>query len=114
MTQFDANDMKTNGHIAYGLFAVSLLVGITGLVAIVFCYLKRSAFEGAVWESHMTWLIRTFWIAFIGGLASMLLMFIAIGFVTILAVIIWFIYRIMKGWILWNDGKPVEAPEALF
>jgi uncharacterized membrane protein len=114
MADIDSNDMKTNGHIAYGLFAASLLVGITGLVGIVFCYLKRSAFEGALWQSHMTWLIRTFWISFIGALASMLLMFVAIGFLTILTVVVWFIYRIVKGWILWNDDKPIEAPEGLF
>ncbi len=48
-------------EIIYVLYALSLLVGITGIVAIVMNYIKRQDVKGTYLESHFRWQIRTFW-----------------------------------------------------
>jgi uncharacterized membrane protein len=40
-------------------------------------------------------------------------MFILIGFPMLLVVGVWAIYRIVKGWLALNDGKPVDASRLL-
>lgn len=107
-------DVKTDGHIAYGLFASSLLVGVTAIAGIIFCYIKRSAHEDALWQGHITWLIRTFWISLVIFLVSIPLTVVLIGGLTMLLGGVWFIYRIIKGWIMWNDGKPIADPQSFF
>jgi len=49
------------------LTAVTSTTGIlTGTIAIITAYIKRRANKGTAFESHIQWLIRTFWIG--GGL----------------------------------------------
>ncbi|MEM6834382.1 MAG: hypothetical protein AAF562_12250 [Pseudomonadota bacterium] len=110
----DTDQQTTNGHIAYGLYAASLIIGFTAIAGVIFCYIKRTDYSGDLWGSHMTWLIRTFWISLIIFLVSVPLTVILIGFLSLLIGGIWFIYRIIKGWIFWNDKKPLPAPEGLF
>ena len=32
---------------------------------------------------------------------------IAVGFVVLFVAWVWMIYRVVKGWLKWNDGQPV-------
>jgi len=106
------SDQKTSGHIAYALYAISIVVGFTAIAGVIFCYLKRSAYADALWQGHMTWLIRTFWISLLIFLVSLPLLFLFIGSITMLMGGVWFIYRVVKGWIFWNDGRAFENPES--
>jgi len=63
--------------------------------------------------SHFEWQIKTFWYGLAGAVVSWLLMFVLIGFPLLLAVLVWVIYRIVKGWLALNDGKPVDASRLL-
>jgi len=98
-------------HITYGLYAVGFFSGITAIIGVVLAYVRRGDVRGTYLEGHFTYLIRTFWIGLLGGLASVLLMLIGIGFLLIFAVAIWIIYRIVKGWIALADGRPIPDPE---
>lgn len=53
--------LTTLSHVTYGLYALSLFVGITAIVAIVLDYIKKDDARGTWLESHFTWRIRTFW-----------------------------------------------------
>jgi uncharacterized membrane protein len=98
---------KNLTHVIYALYAASLFVVITLFVAIVINYVKKDDVAGTFLESHFRWQIRTFWFgllwAVIGGLTSVIL----VGFVVLLVVFLWFIYRIAKGWLRLNDNKPM-------
>ncbi|WP_371326952.1 DUF4870 family protein [Stappia sp. ES.058] len=61
--------------------------------------------------SHYTYLIRTFWIGLAGALVSALLMMVGIGFLLMIALVVWLIVRCVKGlqWI--SRGEPVPNPE---
>ncbi|HRL20216.1 MAG TPA: hypothetical protein PLG97_05285 [Alcaligenes sp.] len=93
--------------IIYALYLLSIFGGITALVAIIINYIKRDDVRGTYLESHFTWQIKTFWIGVIGGVVSYLLMFVVIGFITTIIVSVWVIYRLVKGLLALNDGKPI-------
>ena len=99
--------------ICYALYAISCIIGITAIAAIIINYLKRDEVAGTWVASHFEWQIKTFWYTLIGAFVSWLLMVILIGFPMLLAVGVWAIYRIVKGWLALNDGKPVDASKLL-
>lgn len=101
-------------HIIYALYAGFFVVGITPVVGVVLAYLKRPEAEGSWQVSHYTWLIRTFWIGLafmvVGGLATVVL----VGFLIMFLGGVWFLYRIIKGWILLGQLRAIKDPTAFF
>jgi uncharacterized membrane protein len=95
-------------HIIYALYALSILVGLTSIAAIIMNYVKRDDVKGTFLESHFNWQIRTFWWGMLWGVIGLVTMLIGIGFFILAADGLWIIYRIIKGWLKLNDGKPVE------
>ena len=95
--------------IIYALYAVSLVFGVTCLVAIIINYVKRDDARGTIYESHFDWQIKTFWIGLAIAIVGFITMFILIGFVILFAGAIWSIYRIVKGFLNWNDNKPMPT-----
>lgn len=93
--------------VVYILYALSWLVGLTAIVAIVINYVKREDAAGTLYESHFTWQIRTFWWALLWCVIGALSMVILVGFVILFAAAVWSIYRLVKGWLYWNDRKPM-------
>ena len=106
-------DAKRLATICYALYAISCLVGITAIAAILINYLKRDDVAGTWVASHFEWQIKTFWYGLAGVLVSWLLMIVLIGFPLLLAVGVWMIYRIVKGWLALADGKPVDASKLI-
>ena len=94
---------------SYILYLVGFVVGITGLIAIIMNYVKRNEMRGTWLESHVDWQIITFWYSLIGYIVGFLLTAILIGYVIILVVFIWHVYRLIKGLIALNDNKPIQA-----
>jgi len=101
--------LKQLTMITYILYAVSPFVGITGIVAIIVNYIKRDDTAGTIYESHFTWQIRTFWWSLLWAVIGMVLSFVVIGIPILIADAIWVIYRIVKGFLNWNDGKPMDV-----
>lgn len=96
---------KTVATIIYALYAASLVIGITGLVAIVMNYVKRGDVAGSWLESHFRWQIRTFWFGLLWTVISIVTIPILIGWFILLGISIWLIYRIVRGALALNDGK---------
>ena len=103
-----------NVKLVYGLYLVSVLVGLTILVGLVIAYMNRGQVAGSWAESHYTYQIRTFWIGFLYGLISVLLMIVGIGFLLIFAVVIWGIARCIRGLQWASAGQPVPHPTTWF
>ena len=98
-------DNKNITQIIYGLYAASLVVGITYIVAIVLNYVKRDDVVGTLYESHFRWQIRTFWFSLLWFTLSAILTLVIVGVFGWIAAAIWFIYRIVKGWLRLSEGK---------
>ncbi len=95
--------------VIYILYALSWLIGISASVAIVINYGMREDAAGTLYESHFTWQIRTFWWALLWCVIGVLSMVILIGFAILFAAAVWSIYRIVKGWLYWNDRRPMPV-----
>ncbi|MCS3509386.1 hypothetical protein D3C85_483700 [compost metagenome] len=101
-------DLRTLTHVAYGLFALGFLtsgiLGIATLAAVVLMYVKRSDAAGTVYAAHFDWMLRTFWWAMLWLAISAIAIYIFIGWISLIATIVWVLYRLIKGWLALLDG----------
>jgi uncharacterized membrane protein len=103
---------RTAAGVGYALQAAGFLTVVSLLAAVVIAYLKRDDVEGSWLHSHFQWQIRTFWylaLWVVGALfLAMVLQLSTVGFgVVWFPSALWFIYRIVHGWLLLNDGDRV-------
>src|SRR5262247_4042657 len=111
----------------YALHAFSLLTGILGaatvvgafltgwpsIIAVILNYVKRSDVRGTWLESHFRWQIRTFWFGLLWISLCWLFILATLGIGILIAwlpialVGLWFIYRIARGWMALNEGRPM-------
>lgn len=110
MDEEKLKSLRTLTMVVYALQAAGFFVGLTWIVAIIMNYVKREEVGGTFLESHFTWQIRTFWFGLLWGVVGGLLMLVLVGWLVWLVAGIWIIYRIVKGWLNLNDGKPMPAP----
>ncbi|MEQ6291621.1 DUF4870 family protein [Vogesella sp. GCM10023246] len=102
----EEDSIRTLTQVVYILQACSLLVGVTAIVAVIINYVKLDDARGTRWESHFRWQIRTFWWALAGYVISAPLFFLfGLGAVLMFGVWVWSIYRVVKGYLAFNDGK---------
>ena len=104
-------------HVIYGLFAVSFLIGVAAIAAVVIAYLQRGKPLSDMQASHIEWQIRTFWwgllLAVIGFISPFLLGSVIIGMLVFGVMIVWYVYRVAKGWYWLKDGRAIDDPTAL-
>ena|SRR2546422_1028622 len=103
----DEKSLKTLTMVVYLLQALGFFVGITWIVAVIINYVKLDEVKGTWLESHFRWQIRTFWWGLLLGVIGTVLLLILVGYLIWVAAAIWIIYRIVKGWLYLNDGKPL-------
>ncbi len=119
--------LVTLGHVIYGLHAFSLLTGIVGaatvvgafltgwpsIIAVILNYVKRSETRGTWLESHFRWQIRTFWFGLLWVALCLAFVVATLGIGLVIAwlplgaVGLWFIYRIVRGWLRLVDHQPM-------
>ena len=115
----------TYTHVIYALHALSVLVGLTtfhtvvlsfvgglpSIIAVIMNYARRSATVGTFLESHFRWQIRTFWFALLWTVVCTVLNFTIIGAIIglpgFLALGVWIIYRVARGWLALKDRRPM-------
>lgn len=97
--------------VTYIVFAAGLLTGgLVTIAGLVMAYLKRTDYTNTIYESHVTYLIRTFWIGLLYGFISFILTFIGIGIVLGILTSIWYIIRVVKGFVGFYDKQPIANP----
>lgn len=122
----------TYTNVIYALHSLSVLIGVAGaatvvgsfvgglpsIVAVIMNYARRSEARGTFLDSHFSWQIRTFWYALLWFLVvwavSLTLMpLFFVGLVPLvlgtLALGIWIIYRVVRGWVALRDRRPMYA-----
>ncbi len=108
---------RTVAMIVYSLFVMSFLLALLAVIGVVIAYLKRRDADGTAYESHMTWLIRTFWGAVIGGAVAYGVMYFAgptIGYVATGVVGLWYILRVATGFAILFKHRPLTDPDSPF
>ena len=112
-------------QLIYALHAFSLLTGIVGtatvvgafltgwpsIIAVILNYVKRSEVRGTWLDSHFSWQIRTFWygLLWVGACVAFIVLTFGIGiliaWIPLAIVTVWFIYRVVRGWLRLRDGR---------
>jgi uncharacterized membrane protein len=91
----------------------SFVFSLPSIVAVILNYLQRSEVRGTYLDSHFGWQIRTFWYAF--GCIALAWLFVVtivgIPFAMLLGAGagVWVIYRVVRGWLALNDGRPMPV-----
>jgi uncharacterized membrane protein len=117
--------LVTYTHVIYGLHALAVLIGLgamhtiigsflgspLSIIAVIMNYARRSATHGTYLESHFRWQIRTFWYALLWACLAVLAFITIIGIpaslVGLLALAIWIVYRVARGWLALKDKRPM-------
>lgn len=96
-----------------GLYLASFMFGITGIVGLVLGYVWRDEVRGTWEESHLTYLVRTFWIGFVLSIISIPLMFLLIGFLILPAAMVQLAVRSIFSLVRAQRQEPMPDPETL-
>ena len=114
-------------NIIYALHALSVIMGLIGsafvitafltgwpsIIAIIINYTKRNAVRDTYLDSHFNWQIRTFWFAFLWMILAVILFItvlgIALSYIITVGAGIWISYRIIRGWLALNEGRPMPT-----
>jgi len=112
-------------QLIYALHALSLVVGIVGMatvvgaflfgwpsiIAVIINYVKRGDVRGIWLESHFIWQIRTLWYGLLWAVLCGLFVLLTLGLAVFVVWIplgilaVWFIYRIVRGWLALTSGR---------
>jgi uncharacterized membrane protein len=111
------NTVGTISYVLHLIVAVGAVIpgGQLGpvllIAALVLDMVKRSDAEGTWHASHFTWRIRTVWIAGLLYLltAPLWLLFLIPGWVAWTVISVWFLYRIVTGFMAMNKGQEIGA-----
>lgn len=99
---------KNYTMIVYGLYALGLFLGgVPTVIGLIVAYLKRNEYSGTIYAEHLSFLIRTFWYGVLWSIVALILALVYIGFIVMFVVGIWYIYRIVRGFLYLNDGKGI-------
>ena len=116
-TQRD-DSLRTIGHISYALHAIvaigAVLPGVQAsivllLAAFILDLVKKDDARGTWQESHFRWRIRSvLWAGVLYVVTIPLwLLFLIPGWIAWVLVSIWFLYRVIRGWLALNDRRPM-------
>jgi len=110
--------LKTIGHVSYLMHAIvavgAVLPGVQAsvlllLIAFFIDMIKRDDARGTWQESHFSWRIRS--VLWAGGLylitAPLWLLLFIPGWIAWACISIWFLYRIVRGWLALSSNTPM-------
>ena len=110
--------LKNVGHVSYALHTIVAVGAVIPsfqpsiallLVAFIIDLVKKGDAVGTWQESHFSWRIRS--VLWAGGLyivtASLWLLFFVPGWIAWCVISLWFLYRVVKGWMALNDNRAV-------
>ena len=110
--------LKNVGHVSYALHTIVAVGAVIPsfqpsiallLVAFIIDLVKKGDAAGTWQESHFSWRIRS--VLWAGGLyivtAPLWLLFVVPGWIAWCVISLWFLYRVVKGWMALNDNRAV-------
>lgn len=107
-------ERKTSGdrlvmHILYALHTLAWFSGGSfAVVALIINYIRRADELDALYRTHHSYMIRTFWwtLGLLVILAPLWLLFVLPGWIAYVAVLLWYLYRCIRGWLRFQSGRP--------
>ncbi len=114
------SSLMTVGHISYLLHTIVAITAVLPgtqasilllIVAFIIDLIKRGEATGTWQESHFSWRIRSVVWAFVlyAVTAPLWLLFFVPGWIAWGVISIWFLYRVVRGWMNLNNRKAMPA-----
>jgi uncharacterized membrane protein len=94
-------------HMLYLLYVLGVLVWFLPVIAVIINYIKEDSVHHTWLESHFIWQKQTFWTFLLWFIIGAILCVVGIGVVILLILFIWYLYRIIRGWIALSDDVPI-------
>ena len=112
--------LRSVGQISYVLHAIVAVGAVLPsfqpsvvllIVAFIIDLVKRGEAAGSWQESHFAWRIRSVVWAFVLYALTLPLWFLLVlpGYLAWGLISIWFLYRVVRGWMALNERKPMPA-----
>jgi uncharacterized membrane protein len=112
--------LKTVGHISYLLHTIVAVAAVMPgaqvsvmllVVAFILDLVKKSDATGTWQESHFAWRIRS--VLWAGALylvtVPLWFFFLVPGWIAWTVISIWFLYRVVRGWMALNGNRPMPT-----
>jgi uncharacterized membrane protein len=102
-------------HVMYLLHAISpFTLWTLALVALLVGALTRDSVRGTWVETHYSWLLRTclwglLWLLVGTFLFAITIIGLFVLFIPWFILTVWYLYRVIRGWLRLNDGRPAPA-----
>ena len=114
------DSLKTWGWVSYILHLIVAVAAVVPgaqvsiallIIALVMDLVKRDDAAGTWQASHFSWRIRTvLWASVLYVLTfPLFLLFYLPGAIAWLVISVWFLYRIVRGMVAMNAGKPIDG-----
>jgi uncharacterized membrane protein len=105
----------TVAHVMYAMHVISpFTLWTLSILAILIGAITRDSVRGTWVETHYSWMLRTclwglLWlvilsVVFFVTVIGILLLWLPWGILTI-----WYLYRVIRGWLRLNEGQPAPA-----
>ncbi len=115
----DVTSSMTVTHVMYGLHALAPFTMWTlAIVAMIIGLVKRDDVRGTWLDSHYEYMSRTFWWGILWAVLAWATFWIlglatlgigmAVLWILPVAVLVWYLYRVIKGWMRLNEKRAVE------
>jgi len=101
--------VRTITQLVYLLQALSFAFGVTAVAGVVLNHLYLTRVRGTWLESHFRWQIRTFWLGLMWSIVGLMTYLLVVGWVILLGVYLWTLYRVVKGAINFFAERPMYA-----
>jgi uncharacterized membrane protein len=112
------DSLKTWGWVSYVLHLIVAIGAVVPgaqasvlllLIALVIDFVKRDDAAGTWQASHFSWRIRSvLWAAVLYVVTIPLwLLFFVPGWIAWCVISVWFLYRVVRGWLALNDRRPM-------
>jgi uncharacterized membrane protein len=110
--------LRNIGHISYALHAIVAVAAVVPgtqasilllIAAFILDLVKRDDAVGTWQESHFRWRIRSVIFSAIAYVLTipLWLLFLIPGWIAWGIISIWFLYRVVRGWLALNDRRPM-------
>jgi uncharacterized membrane protein len=95
--------------IVYVLYGVGYFTAISALIGVIIAHMKIDDADPTL-RSHYRFQIRTFWIGFLYLAIGLPLSMVLIGLPILAWWFVWSVIRIVKGFLLLSEHKPIVNP----
>jgi uncharacterized membrane protein len=103
---------KNMAFIVYILYFSGFFVALPALAGVIIAHIEAGK-ASALYRSHFTYQIRTFWFGLLTLIVGFVLSVVLVGLLVLAWFVLWTLVRCIKGIIRLSEEQPIENPTTL-